>query len=191
MVPVVDERTVLRAPAHVIERPTSGYVALDPRRPALDRHRRARPADPHPLDGRTPLGDVVTAYAAQTRLDPTRAWLQVETFARDALRHGFVSPDGAVPVPYLGRAAYLGTDRLEELSIQVNDCCNRACAHCLVSSGPQRAQGLDTARLRDVIDQAVEFGVDRLSVTGGEPLARPEILELLTPSRRTGARSSS
>ena len=40
----------------------------------------------------------------------SRAWLHVETFVRDALRQGFVSTDGAVPLPYVGRAAYLRTE---------------------------------------------------------------------------------
>ncbi len=188
MAPVVDERTVLRAPAHVVERTAEGYVALNPAAPhwiATDERGLQILAR---LDGRTPLGEVVTAYAGQMRLDPTRAWLHIETFARDALRQGFVSTDGAVPVPYLGRATYLGTDKLEELWIQVNDFCNLACAHCLVSSSPQRAQGLDTARLRDVIDQAMGLGVERLFITGGEPLARPDILELLTHAVDTHGR---
>lgn len=50
----------------------------------------------------------------------------------------------------LGRAAYLRTDRLREFWIQVNDFCNLACAQCLGSSGPDRAQGLpgDAVRAR-------------------------------------------
>ena len=63
--------------------------------------------------------------------------------------------------PYLGRSAYLTVDRLHELWIQVNDFCNLACAHCLVSSGPTEGHGLTTGRLRDVIDQAVTLGVER------------------------------
>jgi radical SAM protein with 4Fe4S-binding SPASM domain len=108
----------------------------------------------------------------------TRAWLHVETFAHDGLRHRFLSTDGAAPAPYLGRSAYLDTDRLHELWIQVNDFCNLSCAHCLVSSGPERPQGLPTDRLVDAIDQAVALGAERLFFTGGEPLARPDILDL-------------
>ena len=114
----------------------------------------------------------------QSGLDVARAWLHVETFARDALRRGFVSMDGAASGPYLGRSAYLTTDRLHELWIQVNDFCNLTCEHCLVSSGPDRGQGLETDRLNDAIDQAVSLGVERFFFTGGEPLARPDILDL-------------
>jgi radical SAM protein with 4Fe4S-binding SPASM domain len=130
------------------------------------------------FDGRTPFADVVRSYSARTGLDVTRAWLHVETFARDALRRRFLSTDGVASAPYLGRAAYLETTRLREFWIQVNDFCNLACEHCLVSSGPSRDQGLDTDRILRAIDQAVALGAVRVFFTGGEPLARPDIFEL-------------
>ena len=174
----LDDRTLLRAPSFSVTHVPGGIVALDPQTPnwVASDERGLRVLSR--FDGRTPFGDIVTEYAAQSGLDIARAWLHVETFARDALRQGFISTDGAAPVPYLGRSAYLTTDRLRELWIQVNDFCNLACEHCLVSSSPDRAQGLDTARLIDAIDQAIALGVERCFFTGGEPLARPDILDL-------------
>ena len=90
----------------------------------------------------------------------------------------FFRPTAAAPAPYLGRAAYLATAELHELWVQVNDFCNLACAHCLVSSGPTRDQGLETGRILDAIDQAAALGAARVFFTGGEPLARPDILDL-------------
>ena len=184
----VDDGTILRAPGTVIERTRGALIAIDPAAPhwigtdergiAILRH----------LDGRTPLGEVVRSYAAEAGLDMSRAWLHVETFARDALRQGFVSTDGAVPLPYLGRAMYLRTDQLRELWIQVNDFCNLACEHCLVSSGPQGAQGLEGAVVRDAIDQAAALGTERFFLTGGEPLARPDAIALIEHVVRTHAR---
>ena len=174
----IEDKTVLRAPAYSARPLPSGVVALDP-------------AGPHWIgtdkrgfrllgrfDGRTSFGQIVRDYAAESGLDVTRAWLHVETFAHDGLRHRFLSTDGAAPAPYLGRSAYLETERLRELWIQVNDFCNLSCGHCLVSSGPERQQGLPTARIVDAIDQAVALGAERLFFTGGEPLARPDILDL-------------
>jgi len=151
----IDDQTVLRAPATIVERAAGAAIAVDPAAPnwiATDDNglRILRY-----LDGRTPLRDVVRAYAADSGLDLARAWLHVDTFARDGLRQRFISTDGAVPLPYLGRAAYLRTDRLREFWIQVNDFCNLACEHCLVSSGPERAQGLPGPAVRSAIDQAV------------------------------------
>ena len=176
----IDDQTVLRAPAVVVERAAGTAIVIDPASPnwiATDdrgvrilRH----------LDGRTPLRDVIRAYAAETDLDLARASLHVDTFVRDGLRQQFISTDGAVPLPYLGRATYLRTDRLREFWIQVNDFCNLACEHCLVSSGPERAQGLPGPAVRSAIDQAVALGVERFYLTGGEPLARPDAIDLVT-----------
>lgn len=174
----LDDTATLRAPAYTTTRTSGAIVALDPAKPnwVVTDERGIRLLTL--LDGRTPLREVVSAYAAETGLDVARAWLHVETFTRDALRHDFISTDGAVPVPYLGRSAYLQTDRLREMWLHVNDFCNLACAHCLVSSGPDQTQGLPTGRLLDAIDQGAALGVERFFFTGGEPLARPDALDL-------------
>ena len=173
-----EDKTMLRAPAYSVRHVPGGTVALDPAAPHWigtdERGLRLLGR----FDGRTPFAQVVRDYATESGLDVTRAWLHVETFAHDGLRHRFLSTDGAAPAPYLGRSAYLETDRLQELWIQVNDFCNLSCAHCLVSSGPERQQGLPTERIVDAIDQAVALGAERLFFTGGEPLARPDILDL-------------
>lgn len=176
----IDDSTILRAPASVVERTSGALIAIDPASPnwvitderGADILRR--------LDGRTTLAEVTRQYADQSGVDLTRARLHVETFSRDALRRGFVTTDGAVPLPYLGRAAYLRTDRLREFWIHVNDFCNLSCEHCLVSSGPQREQGLPDEVVRRVIDQAVALGAERFFLTGGEPLARPDALGLIS-----------
>jgi radical SAM protein with 4Fe4S-binding SPASM domain len=176
---VVDDKTMLRAPASVVESAGDLRTVIDPASPnwivtddrGLDILRR--------LDGRTPLGEVVRGYADTARLDVHRAWLHVETFVRDSLRQGFVSTDGAVPQPYLGRSAYLRIEQLREFWIQINDFCNLACEHCLVSSGPQGGDGLDASTVRRAVDQAVALGVERFFLTGGEPMARADAADIV------------
>jgi len=174
----INDSTLLRAPVFSVMNVRGGRVALDPSAPnwivSDDRGIRLLGQ----FDGRTPFADVVRNYSARSDLDTTLAWLHVETFARDALRRGFLSTDGAAPAPYLGRAAYLETTRLREFWVQVNDFCNLTCEHCLVSSGPTRDHGLDTDHIVKAIDQAVALGAARIFFTGGEPLARPDIIEL-------------
>jgi radical SAM protein with 4Fe4S-binding SPASM domain len=172
----------------VIERAGEAYVAIDPASPNWITTDERGLRILRQLDGRTPLADVVRTYAADTGLELSRAWLHVETFARDALRQRFVSTDGAVPMPYLGRSAYLRTDQLREFWIQVNDFCNLACAHCLVSSSPQGGGGLPGPVVRGAIDQAVALGTERFFLTGGEPLARADALDLVDHIVRTHER---
>ena len=184
----INDQTVLRAPATVVERAAGAAIAIDPAAPNWiatdDRGLRILKY----FDGRTPLGDVVRSYAADAGLDLARAWLHVDTFARDGLRQRFISTDGAVPLPYLGRAMYLRTDRLREFWIQVNDFCNLACEHCLVSSAPDRGQGVPGSVVRSAIDQAAALGAERFYLTGGEPLARPDAVELIDHIVRTQQR---
>ena len=93
----LDDRTLLRAPSFSVTPVAGAIVALDPQTPnwiASD-ERGLRVLSR--FDGRTPFGDIVKDYAVQSGLDVARAWLHVETFARDALRQGFVSMDGAAP----------------------------------------------------------------------------------------------
>src|SRR6266545_64560 len=115
-----DDSVRLRAPAYAITRLPGAMLALDPAKPNWmttdERGIRLLAL----LDGKTSLREVVATYAAETRVDVARAWLHVDTFVRDALRREFISTDGAVPVQYLGRAAYLQTDRLHELWLHVN-----------------------------------------------------------------------
>lgn len=175
----IHEGTAVRAPAAIAEQVAGAILAIDPRMPnwlvtderGLWLLRR--------FDGRTPLGQIVREYAAQMQVEIARAWLHVDTFVRDLLRQRLATTDGLEEVPYAGRAAHLRLDRLEELWVQLNDFCNLACAHCLVASGPARPQGLPTMRLFDLIDQAVALGVRRVFFTGGEPLARPDIVSLV------------
>jgi hypothetical protein len=104
--PQIDDNTILRAPAAVIERTRMAPVVIDPAAPnwvATD-ERGLRIL--RYLDGRTPLRDVVRSYAADAGLDLGRAWLHVDTFVREAWRERFISTDGAVPVPYLGRGVF-------------------------------------------------------------------------------------
>ena len=174
----IGDNTLLRAPAFSVMRVAGQAVAIDPAKPhwvATDDRGIQLLGQ---FDGRTPFGRIVKDYASQSGLDLGRAWLHVETLARDALRHGFLSADGAAAAPYLGRESYLNVGELNELWVQVNDFCNLECQHCLVSSGPGRSQGLGTEQLCDAIDQAVSLGAERIFFTGGEPLARPDILDI-------------
>ena len=84
----VDEKTILRAPAVVVEPTRGAQLALDPASPHWIATDERGVAILRRLDGRTPLGAVVRTYAAETGLDMTRAWLQVETFIGDAASTG-------------------------------------------------------------------------------------------------------
>lgn len=66
--------------------------------------------------------------------------------------------------------------------------CNLACEHCGASK-ERYATELSTAQLRDVIDQLAALGVKSLVVTGGEPLLRRDLLEVLDYAWQRGLKS--
>ncbi len=85
----------------------------------------------------------------------------------------------AVDGEYRGRAAYLCPRRLRELWFHINNRCNFACRHCLVSSGPNRDDGLPEETVAGLVRDARELGVITFFFTGGEPLLRPDLPRLL------------
>lgn len=63
--------------------------------------------------------------------------------------------------------------------------CNLACVHCYASAVQGRASGeLDTAEAEGLLAEFAEMRVPALLLSGGEPLARPDGIALLSAARR-------
>ncbi|MGQ9469174.1 MAG: radical SAM protein [Nitrososphaerales archaeon] len=62
--------------------------------------------------------------------------------------------------------------------------CNLECIHCYAVYNPHKL--LTTKEARSLITQASDLGAKSFVFTGGEPLLRPDILELLTFTRDLG-----
>jgi MoaA/NifB/PqqE/SkfB family radical SAM enzyme/SAM-dependent methyltransferase len=131
------------------------------------------------LDGRTPFGELVSAYASQKGLEAGKAWLHVHDFLQSCLRSGFLSLQPVSRPAYEGRIRYRRPEGLRELWLHTNNSCNLACTHCLVNSGPGGTPGLEGQVFRNVISEALALGAERFYVTGGEPFLRPDIQELI------------
>src|SRR4051794_28624506 len=84
--------------------------------------------------------------------------------------------DGERPVvPLFGSAVFP-----PRLWIYSNFHCNLACSYCAVaSSPPARRRSIGLARFRYLVDEALDEGFEELYVTGGEPFAEPEIVDML------------
>ena len=66
--------------------------------------------------------------------------------------------------------------------------CNLSCLHCLTNSGRKTSKELDTKAALGLIDVFADAKILYLSLTGGEPFARSDILELLVHLADTGMR---
>ena len=85
-------------------------------------------------------------------------------------------------VPVLDRF----TRPMRDLRISVTDRCNFRCPYCMPAEafGPNYAflrdpQIMSLAELRRILGQFVRLGVEKVRITGGEPLLRPDIPELV------------
>jgi pyruvate-formate lyase-activating enzyme len=66
------------------------------------------------------------------------------------------------------------------LWLYTNYDCNLACDYCCVVSGPRAdPRRLAADRIRALVDEAVESGLDCVFLTGGEPTLRPDLPELI------------
>lgn len=66
--------------------------------------------------------------------------------------------------------------------------CNARCLHCSSNSGQPMPGELDTREALDMLDQLAGCGVVDLAVSGGEPLLRRDLLEVVAHAKRLGMR---
>lgn len=64
--------------------------------------------------------------------------------------------------------------------------CNYSCEHCGTNAGKPLKDELTTDEIKKVINEMGEMGVKKLSITGGEPLTRPDLFEILTLAKNKG-----
>ena len=131
------------------------------------------------FDGSRSIQDTAFEHADRHGLELTRAMQDVATITGDAVRYKFLGVESAQGPAYTGRQSALSQEPLRDFWIHTNNSCNLACTHCLVSSGPDGDRGLSAARIISAIRDARALGATRFFFTGGEPLIRKDILDLV------------
>lgn len=75
-------------------------------------------------------------------------------------------------------------------TLELTNRCNLNCAHCYINQAANdeaaRERELSTEQVKAIIDQMVAAGVLFLTLTGGEPLLRPDFAEIYTYARQKG-----
>ncbi len=74
------------------------------------------------------------------------------------------------------------------ISWNTTNACNMYCKHCYRDAGAKAADELDTAEGKALIDQIAEAGFKIMIFSGGEPLMREDIFELVSHARERGLR---
>lgn len=74
---------------------------------------------------------------------------------------------------------------------EVTQACDLACVHCRASAQPERdPMELSTAEGKRLIDQIAALRVPVFVLTGGDPIKRPDLFELIDYARQAGVRVS-
>ncbi len=74
---------------------------------------------------------------------------------------------------------------------EVTQACDLACVHCRASAQPERnPQELTTDQGRRLLDEIRSFGEPLMVFTGGDPLKRPDLYELIRHSVKIGLRTN-
>src|SRR5450759_1308552 len=74
---------------------------------------------------------------------------------------------------------------------EVTQACDLACKHCRASAQPERdPRELNSGEALSLLRQIREFGDPLLVCTGGDPLKRPDIFDLMKQSVALGLRTT-
>lgn len=74
---------------------------------------------------------------------------------------------------------------------EVTQACDLACVHCRASAQPERhPMELSTEEGKELIDQIATLEVPVFVLTGGDPIKRPDLFELIAHARKVGVRVS-
>ncbi len=82
--------------------------------------------------------------------------------------------------------SWRGPHALRQLVWNVTYACNFACAVCFTDAGKRRDDELGTEEALRLIACAAEAGVRDVIISGGEPFARPDLIELLAAMAERG-----
>ncbi len=74
--------------------------------------------------------------------------------------------------------------------LEVTAACNLACKHCFAGTLPRREPPLNLSELEGLFQELAGLGCFRLGITGGEPLMRPDLLEILDTASACGLHPS-
>ena len=119
---------------------------------------------------------------------PVRTPVRLRRFtagADEAAVPGTAQPAHPVSGPLVDRFGRVHRD----LRLSVTDRCNFRCTYCLPAEGATfrpRSELLDAEELVRVASVARRLGVTALRITGGEPLVRPRVVELVAGLARLG-----
>ncbi len=105
----------------------------------------------------------------------------------DAIRYGKHSTHSAA---HTGQAVPKSAAERRPIVVwNITRTCNLRCLHCYTDSEAKAYGGeLTTPQCKTVLDDLADFGVPAVLFSGGEPMTRPDLLELVAYAKSKGLR---
>jgi radical SAM protein with 4Fe4S-binding SPASM domain len=78
------------------------------------------------------------------------------------------------------------TGKILSIDLELTKRCNFNCIYCYADGGKPNPEELSLDEIKDVLDQAKGLGAKKVTITGGEPMTRPDFWEVVEYARGIG-----
>ena len=130
---------------------------------------------------------VLVLCDGQTPLDVSCLSATEQAALQELIHRGIVTAhDAPSPITQGQMYRYYDNRFIQRVMWSVTGMCNFRCRHCFVDGPCETTHGLSTEGALALIDQLAACGVMQVELTGGEPLVRPDFLQLLDRMRERG-----
>lgn len=136
-------------------------------------------------DGTHTIRDIADVIAARYRQDADRVYTDVVVYLRQLAQAGFLLEKFHLPQEPEESSASQGFF----LYLEITNRCNLHCVHCAVQAGAPRSGTLTTEEIYVLIDEATAQEGGSVYISGGEPLMREDVLDILRYARSRGRTS--
>jgi len=123
-------------------------------------------------DGRRTSSDISRLVASHYGVDVERASSDVAFSLKELETSGMFRDSGASE-----KSSYARKNKRVHLTITGH--CNLRCAHCGTVGSLHKDDALTTSDVRYIVDQLAEVPASSIAITGGEPLLRKDIVEIV------------
>ncbi len=153
------------------------YFILDPNKPSWAFINKDSLEILSLCNGKNTINDISRLIADKYRIDLRDALNGVESFLNNMVDIQIIHYNEAEGVDALETTASANSFR--SMAIEITQKCNLRCVHCYLPAGNAAEEELTTEEIKDLIKSGKELGARSVSIGGGEPLMRPDYLEII------------
>ncbi len=139
-------------------------------------------------DGKKTVNDIVQEISEETGINIKKIESSVAKFLKNVKGSlvTFNNQPQKVGMKYRVRNEDPSYSPPREIVIGVTNKCNLSCDHCMFDAGDYTENEMSTEEIKKVIDDSYRCGAFDLIFTGGEPLLRDDLIELLEYAKSRG-----